>query len=98
MARGALDGPDETDLVEVVWQRLQGRLPTGKRCGRPYTHDRRGIVEAIMHQRRTGCAWNALPSHVPPSQTVHSQLRNWQKSGRWDIAWTEGLEQPCPNG
>jgi Putative transposase of IS4/5 family (DUF4096) len=79
------------DLVEEIWQRLQPLLPTGKRCGRPYSHDRRIIVEAIVYQRRTGCAWNELPSHFPPYQTVHDQLRNWQKSGIWAKVW-EAME------
>lgn len=82
------------DVVEEVWRRLEPRLPTGKRRGRPWTHDRRVIVEAMVHQKQTGCAWNALPKHFPPYQTVHSQLRIWQKAGLWDIAWS-GLEQPC---
>lgn len=98
VARGALDEDGALDLVEVLWQRLQPLLPTGKHRGRPYSHDRRLIVEAIAHQRRTGCAWNELPKHFPPYQTVHTQLRNWQKSGLWDIAWNQGLEQPCPTG
>jgi hypothetical protein len=97
-AVGAVDVLEASELVEVVWQRLQLLLPSGKRCGRPYSHDRRLIVEAIVHQRRTGCAWNKLPSHFPPYQTVHTQLRNWQKTGLWGIAWNEGLEQPCPTG
>jgi hypothetical protein len=97
-AVGLIDAPGTKDLVEAVWQRLQPLLPSGKRCGRPYSHDRRVIVEAIMYQRRTGCAWNALPSDFPPYQTVHTQLRNWQKSGLWDIAWNEGLEQSYPTG
>jgi hypothetical protein len=91
-----VDAAGTIDLVEEVWQRLQPLLPTGKRSGRPYSHDRRLIVEAIVHQRRTGCAWNALPSHFPPYQTVHTQLRNWQKSGLWGRAWNEELQQPCP--
>jgi transposase len=95
-ALGAVDADGAIDVVEVVWQRLQLLLPTVARRGRPYTHDRHLIVEAIVHQRRTGCAWNALPSHFPPYQTVHTQLRNWQKSGLWDIAWSEELEQACP--
>jgi transposase len=101
VAAGAVGTSDQhgaIDLVEVVWQRLQGLLPSGKRGGRPYTYDRRLIVEAIVHQRRTGCAWNELPSDFPPYQTVHTQLRNWQKSGLWDIAWSDELEQGRPSG
>jgi hypothetical protein len=84
------------DLVEKVWQRLKPLLPQGKRSGRPYGCDRRVIVEAIVHQMQTGCAWNTLPSLFPAYQTVHSQLRNWQKTGIWAKVW-EGLEQPRPS-
>ena len=91
---GALEEPEAIDLVEAVWQRLQPLLPTGKRSGRPYSHDRRAIVEAIVYQRQSGCAWNALPSHFPPYQTVYDQLRNWQKSGMWAKVWEE-MEQSC---
>jgi transposase len=94
---GTVDAPSARELLEVVWQRLQPLLSTEKRPGRPYSHDRRLIVEAIVHQRQTGCAWNALPSQFPPYQTVHSQLRSWQKTGVWTKVW-EGLEQPCPSG
>lgn len=81
-------------LVEEVWQRLEPLLPRGKRPGRPYRHERRVIVEAIVHQKQTGCAWKALPTHFPPYETVRSQLRRWQQAGLWDIAWN-GLVQPC---
>jgi len=97
VARDAVDADGALDQVEEVWQRLQKLLPTGKRRGRPCTYDRRIILEAIVHQRQTGCAWNGLPSDFPPYQTVHTQLRNWQKTGVWANVW-EGLEQPCPTG
>lgn len=95
-AVGTVDAPSASDLLELVWQHLQGLLPTEKRRGRPYSHSRRLIVEAIVHQRQTGCAWNALPSQFPPYQTVHSQLRNWQKTGLWAKVW-ERLELPGPS-
>ena len=71
-------------------------LPSGKRPGRRPTHDRRLILEAIVYQMQTGCAWNALPKHFPPYQTVYTQLRQWQETGIWDIVWN-GLEQPRPS-
>ncbi|MEI6775693.1 MAG: transposase [Chloroflexales bacterium] len=71
--------------------------PSGKRSGRPRTRDRRVILAAIVHQMQTGCAWNALPSHFLPYQTVHWQLRQWQKSGVWAKIW-DGLAQPFPSG
>lgn len=93
----AVEATGGLDLLTQVWQRLQALLPTKPRRGRPYTHDRKVIVAAIVHQRQTGCAWNALPADFPPSQTVHAQLRNWQKTGVWAKVW-EGLEQACPAG
>lgn len=81
--------------VAEVWQRLQPWLPSGKRPGRRYTHDRRLILEAIVYQMQTRCAWNALPSHFPPYQTVHTQLQQWQETGIWDSIWN-GFEQPYP--
>jgi transposase len=86
-----------TELVEGLWQRLQPLLPNHKRGGRPYSHERRLLVEAIVYQMQTGCAWNELPSHFPPYQTVHAQLRKWQKTGVWAKAW-DGLVQPRPSG
>lgn len=89
---GAVDEPEAIDLVEDIWQHLEPLLPTGKRSGRPYRHDRRVIVEAIVYQMQRGCAWNELPSHFPPYQTVHDQLRKWQQSGLWAKVW-EAMEQ-----
>ena len=86
------NGPSE--LVEQLWQCLQPLLADNKRGGRPYSHQRRVVVEAIVYQMQSGCAWNGLPSHFPPYQTVHAQLRNWQKTGIWAKAW-DGLGQPC---
>lgn len=86
-----------SDLVERVWQRLQPLLPSGKRRGPGYTHDRRLLLEAIVHQMQTGCGWQHLPPQFPPFQTVHWQLRQWQKSGLWAKVW-DGLEQPRLSG
>ncbi len=85
------------DLVAELWRRVQPFLPSGKRSGRPRTRDRQVILAAIVHQMQTGCGWNALPSHFPLYQTIHWQLRQWQKSGVWAKIW-EGLEQPHPSG
>lgn len=82
------------ELVEQLWQRLQPLLPDNKRGGRPYSHERRLLVEAIVYQMKSGCAWNELPSHFPPYQTVYTQLRNWQKAGIWAKAW-DSLGQAC---
>jgi hypothetical protein len=81
------------EVMEVVWHRLAAYLPPAKRKGRPYTHDRRVVLEAIVYLMQTGCTWHMLPSRFPPWQTVYAQLTQWRRTGIWDMIW-EGLESP----
>jgi hypothetical protein len=81
------------EVLEVVWQRLAARLPPPKRKGRPYVHERRVVLEAIVYLMQTGCTWHTLPSCFPPWQTVYAQLTQWRRTGMWDRIW-EGLEVP----
>ena len=80
-------------MIDVVWKRLEGLLPSSKRTGRPYVHDRRMILEAIVYMMETGDGWRALPAGYPPWQTVHWQLCQWKESGVWDKIWS-GLPEP----
>jgi transposase len=82
-------------MTDVVWSRLAPLLSPVKRVGRPYDHDRKVVLHAIMYVMRTGCAWHTLPSGFPPWQTVYAQLARWRKTGIWDKIWT-GLDQPQP--
>src|SRR5262249_15600646 len=60
----------QIDVTEVVWSRLEGRLPSAHRVGHPYDYSRRLVLEAIVHVKQTDCGWRNLPSHFPPWQTV----------------------------
>jgi hypothetical protein len=42
-----------TDVLDVVWKRLEPLLPAEKRTGRPYEHPRRIVLEAIVYVMRT---------------------------------------------
>lgn len=75
--------------LEAVWQRLAACLPPAKRRGRPYAHDRRVILEAIVYVMQTGCTWQSLPTRFPPWQTVYAQFDRWRKVGIWDHIWAE---------
>lgn len=79
--------------MAVAWSRLEPLLPPVQRVGRPYDHDRRLVLEAIVHMMQADCGWRNLPPHFPPWQTVYAQLRQWQKTGIWSKVWQE-LEQP----
>jgi hypothetical protein len=77
----------DVDAIEVVWSRLVALLPDDKRVGHPLVHERRVILEAIVHVMRTNCGWQHLPAHYPPWKTVHWQYMKWRKSGIWDTIW-----------
>jgi len=83
------------DVLDVVWKRLAPLLPPAHRVGRPYTHDRRVVLAAIVYVMRTDCGWQHLPGRFPPWQTVYSQLTQWRKTGIWAKMWS-GLDQPHP--
>jgi len=83
----------QVDVIDVVWQRLEGLLPVEQRTGRPYDHDRRVILEAIVYVMQTDCGWAALPSRFPPWKTVYWQFSQWRKTGIWDQIWA-GLIKP----
>lgn len=58
---------------------LSRPLGTGRRRA-----DDRRTPEAILYQRRTGCAWAALPAAFGDEATVHRRLRQWQAAGLWE--------------
>ncbi len=82
-----------TEGVEVVWGRLEELLPSVKRTGRPYTYDRRVVLEAIVYVMQAGGGWRELPAEFPPWQTVYAQLCRWKETGIWDKIWS-GLPEP----
>jgi hypothetical protein len=61
-------------VTDAQWSVLSGLLPppgnTRGRGGRPETHDRRRILDAIFYLVRGGLAWRALPAEFPPWQSV----------------------------
>ena len=87
-----LGEPQDTDeraspplvVPETVWSQIAAILPTPSDKGRPYAHERRRIMEAILYKQHLGCGWRRLPTTYPPVKTVYGQFRRWQKSGHWD--------------
>lgn len=86
-------GAEQPEVLDVVWRRLEAVLPSTGRVGRPYTYDRRTVLEAIVYVMQTGCGWRGLPDQFPPWQTVYARLSRWKETGIWDQIWT-GLN--CP--
>lgn len=82
--------------IQEVWRRLSPLLSSAKRSGRPYSQERRLVLEAIVHVMQTDCGWQALPSHFPHWKTVYAQYRQWRKVGIWDKIWVKPA-QGCSN-
>jgi putative transposase of IS4/5 family DUF4096 len=78
--------------LEEVWRRLEPLLSAAKRSGRPYTQERRLVLEAIVEVMQTDCGWQALPSHFPSWKTVYAQYSRWRKQGIWQKIWPESAQ------
>jgi putative transposase len=72
-----------TDLSDTEWAILAALVPTPKPGGRPCTHSRGAICNAIVYLVRSGCAWRMLASDLPPWQTVYGYFGAWQRDGTW---------------
>ena len=79
----------EANQLERVWQRLLPHLTQPGAQGRPYAHDRRLVLEAIVYLMDTNCGWQHLPARFPPWKTVYSQVTAWRVAGIWDAIWAE---------
>src|SRR5687768_8398648 len=73
-----------SDLSDAEFACLEPDLPERKRCGRPWLHPRRAILDAVFYLVRTGCQWRALPREYPPWSTVHDWFRRWRLDGLWE--------------
>src|SRR5664280_1968621 len=72
-----------TDLTDAEWAVLAPLVPAPKPGGRPASHDRREICNAIRYVLRAGGAWRLLPHDLPPWQTVYGYFWRWRLDGTW---------------
>ncbi|GAB1646729.1 IS5 family transposase [Krasilnikovia sp. MM14-A1259] len=74
-----------SDTTDAEWTIIAGLLPVPAcdtpRGGRPETHPRREIVDAIRYVVDNGCKWRALPADFPPWQTVYGFFARWARTG-----------------
>lgn len=72
----------KTDLTDAQWALIEPLVSLGHRpdhwCRK---HALREIVNALLYQLRTGCAWEHLPSDFPPKGTVYDYFRQWTRNG-----------------
>ena len=72
------------DLTDMEWDILAPLIPPAKSGGHPRTTDMRAVCNAIYYHLKTGCQWDMLPGDFPPSSTVYSYYRKWQRRGIWE--------------
>jgi transposase len=82
-----------SDLTDAQWEIIEAMLPLPKWMGRPFKHDRRDIVDAILYVVRTGCAWRYLPVDFPPWQTVYGHFKQFNQRGTTERILDELREQ-----
>src|SRR5512143_1966335 len=72
-----------TDLNDAEWTILAPLLEPPTRRGRPRTHDRRLMLNAVLYGLRGGIAWRLLPQPFPPWTAVYDHRRRWRRAGGW---------------
>lgn len=72
-----------TDLTDRQWELVRPLLPDPPPgpAGRPPSHDKREILNAILYHVRAGGAWRMLPNDFPAWQTVYGYFRDWTNDG-----------------
>ena len=74
-----------SDASDAEWALISPLLPVpawrAGRGGRPETHCRRAVVDAIRYVTHNGCVWRALPADFPPWRTVYGIYQRWNASG-----------------
>lgn len=70
-----------SSLTDREWEVLEPLLAKKDRRGRPPTHDKRALLDAIFYLVRTGSQWRYLPKDFPPWPAVWSLFRRLRDSG-----------------
>jgi len=78
------EGRYPSDLTDAQWALVDPLLSATKGGGRPESHPRREVVNAILYVLRTGCSWRQLPKDHPPWATVYWHFARWRKDGSLD--------------
>ena len=73
-----------TDVRDKEWGQIKEFFEQKRKFGRPLSHNRRDMVNAILYITKTGCQWRMLPNDFPPWTTVYYYFQKWSKEGKWE--------------
>jgi hypothetical protein len=75
--------PEEMDLTDAEWHRVEPLLPPQQPAtGRP-RHDHRTVLGGILWVVRSGMSWRALPAVYGTWATADQRYRLWRATGLW---------------
>ncbi|MBU0607339.1 MAG: transposase, partial [Armatimonadetes bacterium] len=80
-------------LTDAEWAVLEPLLIKKDGRGRPPTHDKRLLLDAIFYQVRTGAPWRYLPKDFPHWSAVWSLFRRLRDSGKLEQMYDALHEQ-----
>ena len=75
-----------SSMSDGQWAVIEPVLPPPASAvgrGRPETHARRVILDAVFYLVAEGTRWRALPKDFPPWQTVYGFFTRWRDDGTW---------------
>ncbi len=76
-----------TDLTDKQWQKIEQVWPAAKngRSGRPRQYPLREVVNTVLYQLRTGCAWRLLPHDLVPWNVAWEHFCRWRDAGTLQV-------------
>ena len=74
-----------SSLMDMEWEIVRSMIPETHMAGRgrPCTHSKREILDAILYIVRGGIPWRMVPNDMPHWKTVYHYFRLWAKLGIW---------------
>lgn len=74
-----------SSLTDSEWEVVRPMIPETHMAGRgrPCTHTKREILDAILYVVRGGIAWRMIPNDLPHWKTAYHYFRLWAKLGIW---------------
>jgi putative transposase len=76
--------PYPSDLTDAQWELIRPLIPVAQVGPQPVLCERREIVNAILYQARSGCAWRYLPHDFPPWKSVSQYFYAWRDEEIWE--------------
>lgn len=75
-----------SSMSDQQWAVIEPVLPPPASSvgpGRPETHARRLVLDAVFYLVAEGIRWRALPKDFPPWSTVYGFFTRWRDDGTW---------------